>query len=85
MSRKLLRLRASEVTRILQQYGFILASQRGSRQKWSHPDTKRQRSLCLIIKASNAEQAAKEVLSLQVHPSLAQEDLEEIIEGIKNA
>ena len=33
----------------------------------------------------NAEQAAKEVLSLPVHPSLAQEDLEEIVEGIKNA
>ncbi|MBE0415671.1 MAG: type II toxin-antitoxin system HicA family toxin [Dehalococcoidia bacterium] len=38
MAQKLPRLKASEVIRILQQHGFILISQRGSHQKWRHPD-----------------------------------------------
>ncbi len=42
MTQKLLRLRAREVIRILQQHGFIQVSQRGSHQKWRHPDTGRQ-------------------------------------------
>lgn len=42
MGEKLLRLKASEVTEILQRYGFTLVSQRGSHQKWRHPDTGKQ-------------------------------------------
>jgi len=42
MTRKLPRLRASEVINILQQHGFILISQRGSHQKWRHPKTGKQ-------------------------------------------
>ncbi|MBI2850217.1 MAG: type II toxin-antitoxin system HicA family toxin [Chloroflexi bacterium] len=39
MPQKLPRLRASEVIRVLQRHDFILVSQRGSHQKWRHPDT----------------------------------------------
>jgi predicted RNA binding protein YcfA (HicA-like mRNA interferase family) len=42
MAPKLPRLRAGEVTRILQRHGFLLVSQRGSHQKWRHPDTGKQ-------------------------------------------
>lgn len=42
MARKLPRLKASEVVSILQRHGFILVSQRGSHQKWRHPDTGKQ-------------------------------------------
>lgn len=42
MTQKLPRLRAREVIRILQQHGCIQVSQRGSHQKWRHPDTGRQ-------------------------------------------
>jgi len=36
------RLRANEVSRILQRYGFVLISQRGSHQKWRNLTTRRQ-------------------------------------------
>ena len=39
MSQRLPRLRAGEVTRILQRHGFTLVSQRGSHQKWRHAET----------------------------------------------
>jgi predicted RNA binding protein YcfA (HicA-like mRNA interferase family) len=42
MARKLPRLKASEVTKILQQHGFTLISQRGSHQKWRNDETGKQ-------------------------------------------
>jgi predicted RNA binding protein YcfA (HicA-like mRNA interferase family) len=42
MARKLPRLKASEIIKILQQHGFILVSQRGSHQKWRNDDTGKQ-------------------------------------------
>ncbi len=42
MAPKQARLKAQEVTRILQRHGFVLVSQRGSHQKWRHPDTGKQ-------------------------------------------
>jgi len=42
MAGKLPRLSASEVARILEHHGFIRVSQRGSHQKWRHPDTRKQ-------------------------------------------
>ncbi|MFW6174960.1 MAG: type II toxin-antitoxin system HicA family toxin [Chloroflexota bacterium] len=33
------RLRSDEVPRVLRAHGFVLASQRGSHQKWRHPDS----------------------------------------------
>jgi len=42
MTEKLPRLKAADVTRILQKRGFILVSQRGSHQKWRHPDSGKQ-------------------------------------------
>jgi predicted RNA binding protein YcfA (HicA-like mRNA interferase family) len=42
MARKLPRLKANEVTRILQQHGFMLVSQRGSHQKWRNDETGKQ-------------------------------------------
>lgn len=42
MPPRLPRLRANEVIRVLQHHGFILVSQRGSHQKWRHPDTRKQ-------------------------------------------
>jgi predicted RNA binding protein YcfA (HicA-like mRNA interferase family) len=42
MARKLPRLQANEVIKILQQHGFILVSQRGSHQKWRNGDTGKQ-------------------------------------------
>ncbi len=42
MTPKWPRLKASEVVRILGQYGFVLVSQRGSHQKWRNPDTGKQ-------------------------------------------
>ena len=42
MARKLSRLKANEVVRILQRHGFILISQRGSHQKWRNRDTGKQ-------------------------------------------
>ena len=42
MAQKLPRLRAREVIRILERYGFIQVSQRGSQQKWRHPVTGKQ-------------------------------------------
>ena len=42
MAPKQIRLKAQEVTRILQRHGFVLVSQRGSHQKWRHPDTGKQ-------------------------------------------
>ncbi len=42
MAGKLPRLKASEVVRILERYGFILISQRGSHQKWRNQDTGKQ-------------------------------------------
>lgn len=42
MTEKLPRLRATKVVRILERHGFILISQRGSHQKWRHPDTGKQ-------------------------------------------
>ncbi len=42
MAPKLPRLRATEITRILQRHGFVLISQRGSHQKWRHQDTGKQ-------------------------------------------
>ena len=42
MARKLPRLEANEIIKILQQHGFILVSQRGSHQKWRNDDTGKQ-------------------------------------------
>lgn len=42
MAPRLPRLRAIEVVRIVEQHGFVLISQRGSHQKWRHPDTGKQ-------------------------------------------
>ena len=42
MARRLLRLTAVEVTRVLLQHGFTLVSQRGSHQKWKNPKTGKQ-------------------------------------------
>ena len=42
MAPKQIRLKAQEVTRILPRHGFVLVSQRGSHQKWRHPDTGKQ-------------------------------------------
>ena len=42
MARKLPRLQANEVIRILQQHGFVFISQRGSHQKWRNDDTGKQ-------------------------------------------
>ena len=42
MAQKLPRLRAREVIKILERYGFIQVSQRGSHQKWRHPVTGKQ-------------------------------------------
>lgn len=42
MPRKVSRLKASEVTKILQNYGFSLVSQRGSHQKQRNHDTGKQ-------------------------------------------
>jgi predicted RNA binding protein YcfA (HicA-like mRNA interferase family) len=39
MARRLPRLAAYEVTRVLQRHGFSLISQRGSHQKWRNPET----------------------------------------------
>ncbi len=39
MGKKLARLKAGEIIKILHQHGFILVSQRGSHQKWRHPET----------------------------------------------
>jgi predicted RNA binding protein YcfA (HicA-like mRNA interferase family) len=36
------RLKADEISRILQRNGFILVSQRGSHQKWRNDDTAKQ-------------------------------------------
>ena len=42
MAGRLPRLTADEVARALRRHGFILVSQRGSHQKWRHPETGRQ-------------------------------------------
>jgi len=42
VARRLLRLTAVEVTRVLQRHGFTLVSQRGSHQKWKNPETGKQ-------------------------------------------
>jgi predicted RNA binding protein YcfA (HicA-like mRNA interferase family) len=42
MARKLPRLKASDVIRILQRHGFVLVSQRGSHQKWRNIDNGKQ-------------------------------------------
>lgn len=42
MAQKLPRLKADEITKILQQHGFILVSQRGSHQKWRNQNTGKQ-------------------------------------------
>jgi len=42
MAQRQPRLTADEVIRVLRQNGFILVSQRGSHQKWRHPDSGRQ-------------------------------------------
>ncbi|MFW6105138.1 MAG: type II toxin-antitoxin system HicA family toxin [Chloroflexota bacterium] len=42
MARKLPRLKANEVIRILQHHGFAFASQRDSHQKWRNDDTGKQ-------------------------------------------
>ena len=42
MAGKLPRLSATEVVRILEHHGFVRVSQRGSHQKWHHPDTGKQ-------------------------------------------
>ena len=39
MAQKLPRLKAAEIVKILKQHGFVLTSQRGSHQKWRHPET----------------------------------------------
>jgi len=42
MAQGLPRLKATQVVRVLERHGFILISQRGSHQKWRHPDTGKQ-------------------------------------------
>jgi predicted RNA binding protein YcfA (HicA-like mRNA interferase family) len=42
MARKLPRLKASEIIKVLQQHGLILVSQRGSHQKWRNDDMGKQ-------------------------------------------
>ena len=42
MAQRRPRLTADEVIRVLRRHGFSLISQRGSHQKWRHPDTGRQ-------------------------------------------
>lgn len=42
MPRKINRLKASEVIKILQHHGFAFVSQRGSHQKWRNQDTGKQ-------------------------------------------
>ncbi|MCH7554125.1 MAG: type II toxin-antitoxin system HicA family toxin [Chloroflexi bacterium] len=42
MAQRLPRLTVGEVTGILRRHGFNLVSQRGSHQKWRHPETGRQ-------------------------------------------
>ena len=42
MADKLPRLKADEVIKVLERYGFILISQRGSHQKWRNQDTGKQ-------------------------------------------
>ncbi|MFW6102341.1 MAG: type II toxin-antitoxin system HicA family toxin [Chloroflexota bacterium] len=42
MTRKLPRLKAGEVIKILEQHGFTLVSQRGSHQKWRNDDMAKQ-------------------------------------------
>ena len=42
MAQKLPRLKATQVVRVLKQHSFILISQRGSHQKWRHPNTGKQ-------------------------------------------
>jgi len=46
------RLTAAEVVRVLRSHGFELVSQRGSHQKWRHPETRRQ----VIVPAHNGRQ-----------------------------
>ena len=41
MSEKQKRLTANEVIKIISKYGFEKVSQKGSHQKWKHPETKR--------------------------------------------
>ena len=42
MAPKLPRLKAEEVVKVLDRHGFVLISQRGSHQKWRHPDSGKQ-------------------------------------------
>jgi len=42
MAPKKIRLKAQEVTKILQRHGFVLVSQRGSHQKWRNPHAGKQ-------------------------------------------
>ena len=42
MAQKLPRLKAGEIIRILERHGFVLISQRGSHQKWRHPEAGKQ-------------------------------------------
>ena len=42
MAPKQLRLKAQQVTKILQRHGFVLVSQRESHQKWRNPHTGKQ-------------------------------------------
>ena len=42
MAQKLPRLKAGDITRILQRHGFTLVSQRGSHQKWRNDNTVKQ-------------------------------------------
>ena len=42
MGEKPPRLNAREITQTLQRHGFLLVSQKGSYQKWRHPDSGKQ-------------------------------------------
>ncbi len=42
MAQKLPRLNASEIIKVLQKHGFVLASQRGSHQKWRNNSSGKQ-------------------------------------------
>ncbi|MBI2165439.1 MAG: type II toxin-antitoxin system HicA family toxin [Chloroflexi bacterium] len=42
MAQRRPRLTADEVIRVLRRHGFSLVSQRGSHQKWCHPESSRQ-------------------------------------------
>ena len=42
MSQRAPQLTGDEVTRVLRRRGFVLISQRGSNQKWRHPEAGRQ-------------------------------------------